>query len=333
MISIRKLLTENEAEAPMLRVIQLLLQGIRLHTVDGNSDDLDRFREEMDAVSQRVAEEHDAHNLVVHAGAAIKALQDYNVRTAEFFGDQNKEMQAMVRMLTSAVGTIAKTGEQNIRELGEIEKRVVSATQIQDVRQIRAKLAECLDHIRQEAVRQQEHTDAAVEQLSRDMDRTRNQEAAAEQDSQPDEATGLPQRPAAESALSAACQSEKPTFAAVLSIDRIQIYNLRFGHKVGDEVMQHFTEWIRERLRTEDRLFRWSGSTLVALLPRPTRLEIVREEMGRIMEEQFEYTVQTASRGILLPISARWALFPMMAAPRLLFHKLDGFANFQNGND
>lgn len=326
-------MTDNEAEAPLVRVIQLLLQGISLHAVGGNSGDLERFQEAMDAVSHRIEEEHDAHHLVVHAGSAIKALQDYNLRTAEFFGDQNKEMQAMVKMLTSAIGTIAKAGEQNVRELGEIEKRVVSATQIKDVRQVRVKLAECLDHIRQETVRQRENTDAAVEQLGQDMDRTRNQRAAAAQDGQPDEVTGFPQRPAAEAALSAACQSEKPGFAAVLSIDRIQIYNLRFGHKVGDEVLRHFAEWIRERLRTEDQLFRWSGPTLVALLPRQTRVEIVREEMVRIMETPFEYTVQTASRGILLPVSARWALFPMMASPRLLFHKLDGFTNFRNAND
>jgi len=36
--------------------------------------------------------------------------------------------------------------------------------------------------------------------------------------------------------------------------------------------------------------------------------------------------VQTASRTILLPIAARWTVFPSMAAPRLLMHKIDAFA-------
>jgi hypothetical protein len=44
------------------------------------------------------------------------------------------------------------------------------------------------------------------------------------------------------------------------------------------------------------------------------------------MESRWEHTIQTPSRSILLPIAMRWAVFPMMAAPRLLFHKIDVFA-------
>ena len=64
---------------------------------------------------------------------------------------------------------------------------------------------------------------------------------------------------------------------------------------------------------------------MLALLSRPVRLEIVREEIARLMEYKYEHTVKTSSRTILLPISARWAVFPMMAAPRLLVQKIDTF--------
>jgi len=69
---------------------------------------------------------------------------------------------------------------------------------------------------------------------------------------------------------------------------------------------------------------------LVGILARPNRLERVRDEIGRIMEVKYEHTVRTASRTILLPISIRWALFPMMAVPRLLTQKIENFINFQS---
>ena len=331
-ISIRKLLANSEADAPLLRVVQLLLQAIRLHAVEGNPEDGERFRLALDLAAHQVEEEHDAQAILLHAGTAIRALQDYNQRTGAYLGAQNHEFQTIVKMLTSTIGIIAKAGDENVRRLVEIEEQVFSATQMQDVRHVRAKLAECLDQIRQEAVRQRDETSETVDQLSQHIEGTRNRNGAA-QAAKLDEITNLPSRSVAEEALAEACQTERPAFAAVISVDRIKIYNLRFGLKVGDEVLHHFAEWIGKHLREEDRLFRWSGPTLVALLPRVSRLEIVREELARVMDAPFEYTVQTVSRGVLLPVSARWAVFPTMASPRLLFHKIDGFTNFQSGND
>jgi hypothetical protein len=71
--------------------------------------------------------------------------------------------------------------------------------------------------------------------------------------------------------------------------------------------------------------FRWSDGALVVLLPRPNRPASVRDEVARLLEVRCEHTVQTASHTILLPIDARWTVFPSMAAPRLLIHKIDAF--------
>ena len=58
-----------------------------------------------------------------------------------------------------------------------------------------------------------------------------------------------------------------------------------------------------------------------------------RDEVARLMEVRCEHTVQTASRAILLPIAARWTVFPTMAAPRLLIHKIDAFEAMKGGKE
>jgi diguanylate cyclase (GGDEF)-like protein len=144
--------------------------------------------------------------------------------------------------------------------------------------------------------------------------------------------TGLATRSQAEEALAGAWQTDPPSYVAVMAMDRLRIFNMRFGHSVGDEVIRYYGEFLRERLRPEDRMFRWSNAALLVLLPRPNRLEIVRDEIGRLMDVRCEHTVQTASRTILLPITARWTVFPSMAAPRLLIHKIDAFAEMAGKN-
>jgi GGDEF domain-containing protein len=330
-ISIRRLMASGEADAPLIRVVQLLVQGIGLHAVEGDIEDCKRFREAINSVSRAIEEEHDAKLIPVHAGTAIQALQDYNQRTGEYLGARNQELQTIVKMLASTIGSIARAGDENVRRLFEIEQRVFTATQLQEVRHVKPRLAECLDQIRQEAIRQREETRKTVNQLSQDMEGARNPNGAAP--AGVDQVTKLPPRSVAEDALAAACQAETPAVAAVMSVDRIKIYNLRFGHKVGDEVLRHFAEWIGKRLRPEDRLFRWTGPTLVALLDRVSRLEIDHEELAGAMDASFGYTVHTPSQSILLPVSRRWAVFPMMASPRLLFHRIDSFVNFQSGHD
>jgi len=324
-------MADGSSEAPGVRVIQLLLQAISLHAVEGAPGDREKFRKAIDSVSLAVGEADDGQTLMGQATTAIWSLQEYNQRTSTFLSAQNQELQAIAKMLTSTIGTISKFGNEGIRQLGEIERQLFSTTQLQDVRMMKAKLGECLDQIRQEAIRQREETNKTVDQLTQEVERTRTQ--IGTRPSLLDEVTKLPPRPVAEYALTEACQTEEAAFVAVMLVDRIQIYNVRFGREVGDEVLQHFADWIRKRRRPEDRLFRWSGPALVALMPRVNRIEAVREELERVLAARFEYTVKTASRGILLPVSARWSLLPLMAAPRLLFHKIDSFANLHGSRE
>jgi GGDEF domain-containing protein len=86
-----------------------------------------------------------------------------------------------------------------------------------------------------------------------------------------------------------------------MALDRLQVFNMRFGRSVGDEVVRYYGEFRRERLRAGDRIFRWSDGALVVLLLRPNRLEFVRDEVARLMEVRCEHTVQTASRPFCCP--------------------------------
>lgn len=321
MISLKKIVQDDDAsEKTLLRIVRLLLEGIERHAIEGDPDDLGAFRTSIQRLTNLLESDLTVSELFVQAGSAVQTLEDYNRRTARYLKRPAGEWQAVVTMLVSAIAGMPAADSAKVGRLREIGGRVRSASAVDDVHKIRLQLSECLTELQLDTRRQKE------------QDTRVPAPAAAESGPPPagnDDVTGLATRAQAEEALVHAWQTDPPSYVAVMAVDRLQIFNMRFGHSVGDEVIRYYGEFLRGQFRPGDRIFRWSDAVLLALLPRPNRLEIVRDELARVMDVRCEHTVQTASRTILLPIAARWAVFPSMAAPRLLMHKIDAFAEMK----
>jgi diguanylate cyclase (GGDEF)-like protein len=332
-ISIKKYLESNyDMERGLLQVVQLLLQGIGQHAVEGEGEDCSAFRQDMERASEAIAQATALPDLMMQAGGALRALEEYNHRTIKYFGLRNEELQMMFQMLTATIGSITSTGAENVRRLREIEGQVVGAAQIDDVRQIKTRLSECLDEIRKETERQKVETSRTMEQLNQGLENAR-QAPGTKSAPAVDAVTGLPGRPQAEQALEKASQAQGTAFAAVVVVDRIQHINLRYGRDAGDEVLRYFAGILRRQLPRLDPMFRWTGPSIVVLLRRSSRIEDVRRELATLMNYEFEYTIKMSTRSVLLPIAARWSLLPLIAAPRLLISKIDTFVGQQNSPD
>jgi GGDEF domain-containing protein len=308
----RILQDDGASEETLLRIVRLLLQGIGQRAIEGDPDDLGAFRIGVQRLVSSLEGNLTASDLLLLAGSALQLLDDYNRRTARHLKRASGEWQAVATMLISALAGTLAAGEERASHLRGISARVRSANGVDDVHKIRLELSDCLTQLQLENRRGKEENRATALPLT-----------AA------DSGPGLSYRPEAEEALARASQTDPPSYVAVMALDRIPVFNMRFGHQVGEEVMRFYGESLRTRLRASDRVFQWSDTALLALLPRPNRLEIVRDEIARLMEVRCEHTVQTASRTILLPIAARWTVFPSMAAPRLLILKIDGFTEMK----
>jgi GGDEF domain-containing protein len=329
-ISLKQFLTVNpEADRTPMHVVRLLVQGIGQHAAGGDGEDCERFREKLKEASEALTDEINPADLLVRSGWVLNELEQHISRRSRVQGLQIAELQNMVKMLTSALGNICATSKVNISKLSDIGKHVGTVSELDDVRLIKRKLSECLIDIQKEAERQHTEVEETIQELRQGLDRVRDESANTGSDrtgKATDTVTGLHLRPEAESAIAAAGRSNSFNFVGVMVLERLQILNARFGREAGDEILSAFSQMVKKSLPPQDQLFRWGGPALVALISRQRSLQMVRSEFTHIMETRLEHTIQTPSRSVLIPISAKWCLYPIMAAPRLLVQKIDEFA-------
>jgi diguanylate cyclase (GGDEF)-like protein len=319
-ISIKRLLGEElQTASHPLRISQILLRGMGVHAVEGDPDRFRAFRaameESADSLGQAVT---DAAALVL-VSAALRSLEEHNRGAEDYLHAGGNDLRGMVKMLTAAIGEFSSAGDQNVKNLRQIENRVASASQSQDIRAIKSHLSTCLQEIRKESERQKAAVASTVLRLQQDVEHARTGAI--------DPTTGLPPRSKAVECIGRICAARAPAFAACMVIDQMQSVNVTFGSDVGDQVLRYFAGYIRRSLPEKDEVFRWAGACLVAILPRESDAAGVKKEMARILEQRIEYSVETPSRNALLPIKPRWALIPFPELRQELIAQIDGFAS------
>jgi len=322
----------------LLRMVRLLVQGIEIHAVKGDAADYDKFRSDMRQVQESLTERPAPSEVLVMAGAVVKALEEYNNRASRFIHVQCAELQTMVAMLTKTMTTLASGSETSVARLQSIEKQLHKASMIEDFQTARLRLGECLEGLRTEIVRQKEESARTVTEMRTELTKSRERMAPLSQrgegERRADPVTGLRQRPEAEAALVEAAQEGRRVYAVIFVIERLDLINSRFGYAAGDQILVLFSQHLAQNLSRTDQLFRWSGPAILALLERDGAPKQVREEVVRITAQRLEKTILLGTRSVLLPVGASWAMFPVgdFRPVQLLFPQFESFVQGGSGH-
>jgi GGDEF domain-containing protein len=289
-------------EKSLLPAIQTLVHGIGVHAVKGELEEDRQFRARMHKISEAVADEPSWMDAMATADSAVSALRDHNDRVHKYHRALTVELRSVIQMFVGTLEDLTIAGPKLMQQLREIEKKLISAPDPDGVRESKTSLTQCLAEIREEAER---HKQADGGRLSQDP------------------VTGLEGRVAAESALTEACASDSPVCAVAVSIDRLSLYNRRYGRDVGDQVLHFFVEFVKRAFEDGVRIFRWTGPAIV--LMRHGSPDGVQAEMRRVFDPRLQFEVDSGSRSILLAIGASWLVVPMMVDSRLVVNKIDSF--------
>ena len=323
----------HEAENTYRHIIDLLLQGLAMHAVQGERVEHERFRADMDSFATQLTSAVEPAELLVTTGELVRTLQEYNRSTSAFIERQNTELHKMVSMLTQTIIKVGANSENSASRLRDIEKALEQAHLVKDIELVKIRLSECLATVREEATRQKADAQSTIVALERELQHSGPNADGAAREKERDPVTGLFSRNEAELALRAAAADAEGKFLLVAIVNRVQTINARFGYAVGDRLMAACAQHYRTSLSASDELYRWQGPAFLAILGRQARIDQVRGEIRRFASARLEDAVEVGNRTVIVPVSSNWSVFPVSSPPEALSKKIDAFVATQVTRD
>jgi GGDEF domain-containing protein len=170
-------------------------------------------------------------------------------------------------------------------------------------------LPESLDGVEEDANRQEAESDQMVQLPARNLGI--------------DPVTGLPWEGAAQAHFLAAIRNGEQKHVVVFVLGSAQRINLRFGRAAGDQVIRALKEHLAGQLDSGDRMFRWPGPAIVALLATSDPFDRVRTRLKRVLDKHIEREFDINGRSVLIPLTTAWSVFALsipLAVPSRQIH-------------
>jgi len=305
LLSVKRFLTQLEEEAAYRRAISILLEGVATHALNLDRDACRNFGERIGEIRRALASETTVEALLADAGAAVEAIGDYARETNRLIETQGAEMRNMIAMFT---GTPTGAGDG-----------LQAAAPVQDAFTLKPHPREEPVEIREDAKRENAEPGPMVQTVHREVSRPPESSRGLIVDP----VTELPCEAAAQAQFLAAIRNGEQKHVAVFVLGSAQRINLRFGRAAGDEVIRALKQYLAGRLESGDRMYRWPGPAIVALLSTTEPFDRVRARMKRFLEKPIERTLDINGRSVLIPLSVAWSVFALslpLAVPNRQIH-------------
>jgi len=325
MVSIKRYLNRGNEDAGLWQAVSHLLERIGSVAVIADEGECAAFRQNIDQLRSCVGEDCTPVNALSAAESAAHVMEAYNKEITALLRKQRHELKDFVAMIAETVTAIAGENSRSVEKLREIGEALERANTITDHDTLKMHLSECLLALRQETLCQLEQTQDAIIALRKEIEH--GPQLAATPDI--DAATSLLLRDSCVKAMHAAIPAGQRRYVVTLIVNRVQTINAKFGYEVGDRVLCRFGEFIEQQLLPEDRLFRWRGPALVALLERSHGLDQVRLQIKRMMEHRLEESFELEGREVLIPISSAWSVFQLQTTVASAETQIEKFAASQ----
>lgn len=325
------LFNRSGRETPLTQVVSLLLEKLISGAVIADDDEYAAFRADINRMQAFVRQEPSPEKIVFTAGSATLVMEAYNRSINDIVRKERKELKNIVTLMTETVAAIAGENGKSIEKLRDI-RGLLESRGAADLDALKQQLGECLRVFREETLRQKEEAESEIMALRREIELGARTVASPELHAL-DSATNLPPKEACVHAMHESIPPGKRRYVVVMVVTRLQAINARFGYEVGSRVLRHFGEFMQQQLSPGDRLFRWRGPALVALLESTEPLDQIRNRIRRIMELRVEQTLDIEGRSVMIPVSAAWSAFQIITTVAAAEKQIEIFTASQSSHE
>ena len=331
MVSIKQYLNGTSLEISLRQAVALLVRKIGECAVEDEPDELDNFRREISGVHDALTPDLPAENLLILAGSAAETLEAYNRQVSRAIVRRDSAYQAIIRMFQDGLEKIASGDPESLQNLRSINGEWESGAGFRNPPSLKPRLSTCLDAILDGFAREKAASKALIEKLRIQVESLRPA-AAASSLRQVDGATGQPHRTGllpqkdCTAAIVEAIERGTRHYAVVMVVNRFHPISVRLGSEAGDWMLARFGEFVENQLQPSDRMFRWSGAAVVAILERQQSFDQVRVVVRRMLDNPLQETWDSAGRSVLIPLSAVWSVIMLNSTAEATEKRIQDFA-------
>jgi len=149
---------------------------------------------------------------------------------------------------------------------------------------------------------------------------------AADRSEANDNAAGLRGGGAAQQCLSAILDRGTAGFVVLFRLSCLDVIGERFGIEAIHDSLMAIAAYLTQALRTDDAVFHWSDSSLLAILETPATEQILSAAMQRIANSNRDITISIGGRNVMLRIPLTFELTPISR-----FHSAEDLLKLSRG--
>ena len=306
--------------------LDLLAEIATEHGIAFNPAQHELFRCDVASILGRLNGPVDKEQFTTAVGAIGQALRRHNQAVGTLIGHQSAELQNMVIMLTQSIRSLGSASDASTRNLEEIAVQIRRASTLEDVSQLRKRLSECLERLKNETARQKDENQRKLQALNANLSESQHRLAQYCIAADVDQITGFAGRRTAEGEVHKALASNDSWYLLVAALESLPTINAIFGYDTGDEILAEFAAGLAANLRRPAAIYRWRGPAIVGLLHRPGPIGVVRTEVGRaVAASPTSAPLANPSGPGYAQSTAASLLLPVVPPAATLFAKIDEF--------
>ena len=331
MISIKQFLEQRrQGPAPeqdvvdaLTQMVRVLLDAMATHMVRGREADLRSLRRALSGLVRQMERPQPAMTLLGVSSDAVEALETYCQRTSDYLREQHEERQSMIAMLTDTVAELSGQTDASVARLQTIEKQVERASEIDDMRTLRANLATSLQSLRDAAAQQRSSAIATVARLQ-------SQIALAQSRIPEDPKSSIPGHPDIDvipEASDEPVESLPASYVAAFKLQRAEHVANRFGEAAKTQMLSLIAAQLKTLLGPNDRLLRWKGTSFVMFINSTEGIQDIRARLAETVATTGQQYIEVGRKSALLSVGVDWIVFPQAGRSSLeaVFTEVDAF--------
>jgi GGDEF domain-containing protein len=307
----------------LTQMVHILLDAMATHVVRGNEADFRSLRRTLNGLARQMEAPQPALTLLGISSDAVEALETYCQRTGEHLREKHEERQSMIAMLTGTVAELCGQTEASVARLQAIEKQVERASELDDIRVLRARLGDSLQALREAAAQQRSSSAATAERLQGQIAMTQRR---------------TPEDPGHSFVSQADIDlipevSDEPvdplpaSYVAAFRLQRAEHIANRFGETVKHQMLRTIATRLKAVLGPNDRLLRWKGTSFVMFVNSTSAIQEIRARLTYAVASIHEQFVEVGTKSALLSVDVDWVVFSQSSCSSLdaVFTEVDAF--------